>query len=118
MAEPITLEEFNLKPHLSPAFFELGMEMVGEVPTTPWIVQDQGVLRIKAWDVIRYKVGKLQNTLTLVPQYKLWHVGDKESGELNNYSMCHLEGENRTLAVFTIILPKTGDYYLKWDMLL
>ena len=46
-------------------------------------------------------------------QYKLWHVGDKESGELNNYSMCHLEGENRTLAVFTIVLPKTGDYYLK-----
>ena len=56
VAEPITLEEFNLKPHLSPAFFELGMEVVGEVPTTPWIIQDQGVLRIKAWDVIRYKV--------------------------------------------------------------
>ena len=44
-------------------------------------------------------------------------MGDKESGELNNYSMCHLEGENRTLAVFTIVLPKTGDYYLKWDLL-
>ena len=53
-----------------------------------------------------------QCQLTL-SQYKLWHVGDKESGELNNYSMCHLEGENRTLAVFTIVLPKTGEYYLK-----
>lgn len=57
VANPISLEEFNMKPHLSPAFFELGMEVVGEVPNTPWIVQDQGVLRIKAWDVIRYKVG-------------------------------------------------------------
>ena len=120
VAKPITLDEFNLKPHLSPAFFELGMQIVGDVPATPWFVQDQGVLRIKAWDVIRYKVGlKIYGylTLTLCPQYKLWHVGDKESGELNNYSMCHLEGENRTLAVFTIVLPKTGDYYLKWDLL-
>ena len=56
VTDPITLEEFNMKPHLSPAFFELGMEVVGEMPNTPWIVQDQGVLRIKAWDVIRYKV--------------------------------------------------------------
>ena len=46
-----------MKPHLSPAFFELGMQIVGDVPATPWFVQDQGVLRIKAWDVIRYKVG-------------------------------------------------------------
>ena len=59
VSKPITLEQFNLKPHLSPAFFELGMEMVGEVPSTPWIVQDQGVLKIKAWDVIRYKVGRI-----------------------------------------------------------
>ena len=120
VAKPITLDEFNLKPHLSPAFFELGMQIVGDVPATPWFVQDQGVLRIKAWDVIRYKVSlKIYSclTLSLCPQYKLWHVGDKESGELNNYSMCHLEGENRTLAVFTIVLPKTGDYYLKWDLL-
>ena len=116
MTKPITLDEFNLKPHLSPAFFELGLQIVGDVPATPWFVQDQGVLRIKAWDVIRYKVGlKIFSyfALTSCPQYKLWHVGDKESGELNNYSMCHLEGENRTLAVFTIVLPKTGDYYLK-----
>ena len=56
VAKPITLDEFNLKPHLSPAFFELGMQIVGDVPATPWFVQDQGVLRIKAWDVIRYKV--------------------------------------------------------------
>ena len=48
VSEPITLEEFNMKPHLSPAFFELGMEVVGEMPNTPWIIQDQGVLRIKA----------------------------------------------------------------------
>ena len=56
VTKPITLDEFNLKPHLSPAFFELGMQIVGDVPATPWFVQDQGVLRIKAWDVIRYKV--------------------------------------------------------------
>ena len=59
VSKPITLQQFNLKPHLSPAFFELGMEIVGEVPSTPWIVQDQGVLKIKAWDVIRYKVGRI-----------------------------------------------------------
>ena len=59
VSKPITLEQINLKPHLSPAFFELGMEIVGEVPSTPWIVQDQGVLKIKAWDVIRYKVGRI-----------------------------------------------------------
>ena len=56
LPRPITLDEFNVKPHLSPAFFELGMELVGEIPTTPWEVQDQAVLMIKAWEVIRYKV--------------------------------------------------------------
>ena len=58
VSKPITLKEFNKKPNLSPAFFELGMEIVGEVPATPWLVQDQGVLKIKAWEVIRYKVRK------------------------------------------------------------
>ena len=56
LPRPITLDEFNVKPHLSPAFFELGMELVGEIPTTPWEVQDQAVLKVKAWEVIRYKV--------------------------------------------------------------
>jgi transglutaminase/protease-like cytokinesis protein 3 len=51
----ITLEEFNRKPTLSPAFFELGMDLT-EVPSTPWPIQDQAQLRIKAWEVIRYKV--------------------------------------------------------------
>ena len=52
---PISLDEFNSLPHLSSMFFELGLELVGEVPT-PWVVQDGGVLRIKAWEAIQYKV--------------------------------------------------------------
>jgi hypothetical protein len=38
---------------------------------------------------------------------------EHESDELNKYSMCHLEGEDRSLAVFTIRLPTTGDYFFK-----
>ena len=82
MTDPITLEEFNMKPHLSPAFFELGMEVVGEMPTTPWTIQDQGVLRIKAWDVIRYKVsGNSQFLLTIAPStsFGTWETRSRES---------------------------------------
>ena len=40
-------------------------------------------------------------------------MGEKESEGLNNYIMCHLEGEDRAEAVFTIVPPILGDYYLK-----
>ena len=53
--DPITLEEFNSGPHLSPAFFEHGLELVDDIPT-PMVVEDSAILRIKSWEVIRYKV--------------------------------------------------------------
>ena len=52
---PITLDQFNANPHLSPMFFELGLEIVESI-LTPWVVQDSAVLRIQGLDVIRYKV--------------------------------------------------------------
>ena len=53
--DPITLEHFNCSPHLSSSFFDLCLELVDDIPT-PWVLQDSGVLRIKALDAIRYKV--------------------------------------------------------------
>ena len=52
---PISLEQFNSLPHLSPMFFELGLELVDDIPT-PWVLQDGGILKIKAWEPIQYKV--------------------------------------------------------------
>ena len=66
MPNPISLEEFNKKPHLSPAFFELGLELVGEVPDTPWNVHDQAILRLKAYEVLRYKVSQVEDQLILI----------------------------------------------------
>ena len=61
MEDPITLQQFNASPHLSSMFFELGLDLVDNIPT-PWMVQDSGVITIKAWDVIRYKVRKYQRS--------------------------------------------------------
>ena len=55
LEDPITLEQFNCSPHLSSSFFDLGLDLDDDIPT-PWIVQDSGVIQIKAWDAIRYKV--------------------------------------------------------------
>ena len=38
LEETITLEQFNSSPHLSPIFFDLGLELVDNIPT-PWVVQ-------------------------------------------------------------------------------
>ena len=97
-------------------FFKLGLHLVDSIPT-PWIVQDSCAIGIQGWEVIRYKVDYgmefLGKSLTLTLQYKLFGVNERESDSLNNYCMCHLEGEDRTMAIFTISLPKMGNYYLR-----
>ena len=55
LEELMTLEQFNCSPHLSSSFFDLGLELVDDIPT-PWGLQDRGVIKIKAWEAIRYKV--------------------------------------------------------------
>ena len=55
LEDPITLTQFNTMAHLAPAFFQFSLELVDKIPT-PWVVQDSAVLRIKAADVILYKV--------------------------------------------------------------
>ena len=54
LEDPITLEQFNCSPHLSSSFFDLGLELDDVIPT-PWVLRS-GVIRIKAWEAIRYKV--------------------------------------------------------------
>ena len=73
LEEPITLEQFNSSPHLSPMFFDLGLELVDNIPT-PWVVQNSGVIRIKSWDVIQYKVGILLNAHKLVSIFSVQTV--------------------------------------------
>ena len=114
--EPITLEDFNSKPHLSSYFFDLGLELVDDVPT-PFQVEDTAIIKIKSWEVIRYKVDIAPYCIVLKLvsfQYKLFEASEEESETLNNYCTCHLEGENRTTAVFTLSVPTLGDYYLKY----
>ena len=55
VGDKINLQQFNTSSHLSSTFFELGLALVEDIPT-PWVVQDGGVIRIKSWDVILYKV--------------------------------------------------------------
>ena len=55
LEDPINLEQFNSRSHLSSMFFELGLELEEDIPT-PWIVKDLGVIRDKAWEAIQYKV--------------------------------------------------------------
>ena len=76
LEEPITLEQFNSSPHLSPMFFDLGLELVDNIPT-PWVVQNSGVIRIKSWDVIQYKVGILLNAHKLVSIFSVQTVWAK-----------------------------------------
>ena len=73
LEEPITLEQFNRSPHLFPMFFDLGLELVDNIPT-PWVVQNSGVIRIKSWDVIQYKVGILLNAHKLVSIFSVQTV--------------------------------------------
>ena len=46
-------------------------------------------------------------------QYKLYEENESEGESFNNYCMCHLEGVDRTMACFTIILPSIGSYYIR-----
>ena len=55
LPEPITLDEFNIMPKLTSMFFEYGLELETEVPC-PLEVVDEVILRINAFEVIRYKV--------------------------------------------------------------
>jgi hypothetical protein len=51
--------------------------------------------------------------LSVYFQYKLYGQNENESESLNSYCMCHLEGEDRTMACFTVTLPTIGSYYLR-----
>ena len=116
MDDPISLTEFNSRPHLSPAFFQHGLELVDDIPT-PYTVEDSAVLRINSWEVIRYKVRDFllffHRFITILLQYKLFEAEGSECETLNNFCTCHLEGEDRTMAVFTVSVPTLGNYYLR-----
>ena len=51
--------------------------------------------------------------ITILLQYKLFEAEGSECETLNNFCTCHLEGEDRTMAVFTVSVPTLGNYYLR-----
>ena len=51
--------------------------------------------------------------LSVYFQYKLYGQNENECESLNSYCMCHLEGEDRTMACFTVTLPSIDSYYLR-----
>ena len=53
--------------------------------------------------------------LSVYIQYKLYGQNENECESLNSYCMCHLEGEDRTMACFTVTLPTIGSYYLRYQ---
>jgi len=99
VATSVTLDSFNSMPLLNSMFFEHSLKLSSDLEM-PILAQDSVDVKIKAWEVIRYK-------------YKFFLKDKPESGKYNQYVLCYLKGKNRRQGFFHITPPEVGDYLLK-----
>ncbi|KAH7969598.1 uncharacterized protein LOC119383635 isoform X2 [Rhipicephalus sanguineus] len=96
--KPLTLEEFNSLPKVTPHFFQLNMRLRTR-PQNPITFKVRTELRIASHEPMRYK-------------FKLYPSDETENAALNNYVFCHLL-EDRCVACFGVTPPTEGQYILK-----
>lgn len=95
---PITLDEFNEMPKVTPYFFQLSLQIRSR-PQNPIVFRVQTEVKIGSHEAIRYK-------------YKLYPSHELENDSLNQYVFCQLK-EDRRVGAFTVTPPIEGRYYLK-----
>ncbi|KAH9373151.1 hypothetical protein HPB48_004896 [Haemaphysalis longicornis] len=96
--KPLTLDEFNTLPKVTPQFFQLNMR-IRTRPQNPIVFRVRTELRLASHEPMRYK-------------FKLYPSDEVENATLNNYVFCHLL-EDRTVACFGVTPPTEGRYLLK-----
>lgn len=101
--QPITLEEFNSLPKVTPYFYECNFKLrskLGNENTKGCIeFRIQTEIKIQSHEPMRYK-------------YKLFPIDQLENSSMNHFVFCQLK-EDRTLGSFTISPPSEGKYYFK-----
>lgn len=101
--QPITLEEFNSLPKVTPYFFDCNLKVrskLGNESTDGCIeFRIQTEIKIQSHEPLRYK-------------YKLFPTDQLENASMNHFVFCQLK-EDRTLGSFTISPPCEGKYYFK-----
>ncbi|KAG0425157.1 hypothetical protein HPB47_027651 [Ixodes persulcatus] len=96
--KPLTLEEFNSLPKMTPHFFQFNMR-IRTKPQNPIIFRVRTELRLASHEPMRYK-------------FKFYPSDEIENATLNSYVFCHLL-EDRTVACFGVTPPAEGRYFLK-----
>ncbi|XP_077520410.1 uncharacterized protein LOC144130354 [Amblyomma americanum] len=96
--KPLTLNEFNSLPKVTPHFFQLNMRLRTR-PQNPIMFRVRTELRLASHEPMRYK-------------FKLYPSDETENATLNNYVFCHLL-EDRCVACFGVTPPTEGRYFLK-----
>lgn len=101
--QPITLEEFNSLPKVTPYFFACNLKLrskLGNKETLGCIeFRIQTELKMQSHEPLRYK-------------YKLYPTDQLENTSMNHFVFCTLK-EDRTVGSFTIIPPSEGRYCFK-----
>lgn len=98
LVKPLTLDEFNGLPKVTPYFFEFNLKIRTKLQN-PIEFRVQTEIKIGAHEPMRYK-------------YKLYPADEVENPSLNHYAFCQLK-EDRLVGSFIITPPIEGRYFLK-----
>lgn len=98
LEKPMSLEEFNALPKVTPAFFEYNM-VIRTKQDHPYVFRIQTEVSIGTHEPMRYK-------------YNLFLAEQEENSSLNHFAFCQLK-ENRLVGSFTVNPPLAAKYYLK-----
>ena len=96
--KPLTLQEFNDLPKVTPSFFDFNLKIRSKV-SSPITFKIQSEIKIASHEAMRYK-------------YKLYPADEVENSTLNHFVFCCLK-EDRLVGSFTVTPPVEGRYYLK-----
>ncbi|XP_023237011.1 kyphoscoliosis peptidase-like [Centruroides sculpturatus] len=105
--KPLTLDEFNNLPKVTPYFFEFNLRFRSNLQN-PITFRVQTEIKIGAQKPMRYK-------------FKLYSAEDMENPSLNNYVFCQMK-EERLVGSFAVFPPLEGRYVFKiyarpeWEM--
>ncbi|XP_076313648.1 kyphoscoliosis peptidase-like [Tachypleus tridentatus] len=96
--KPITLEQFNTLPKVTPFFLQYNLKIRSCVQN-PIFCKVQTEIKLGAHEPVRYK-------------FKMYPAEDLENSSFNKYVFCQLK-EDRLVGSFIIIPPIEGRYHLK-----
>ena len=96
--KPLTLDEFNSMPKVSPNFFEFNLKIRSKVQN-PVVFRISTEVKIGSHEAMRYK-------------YKLYPSDELENASLNHYVFCQLK-EDRLVGSFAVTPPLEGRFFLK-----